>query len=112
MNKSDLSQSNLLVNRALIKHYDLKIAVFLADLINKEHDLSIKNQLAKNGEFHYPGIDRKQSIGISFYQQSKIVKRLCRDGVISVIYKGLPSKQYIKIHHKKLVQLLMKRQAT
>ena len=99
------SDAHLSINKKLIDVLGLECSAFLSDLISKEQYFEGKNQLRNNWFFNTQE-NRKKDTGIPYHHQTKIVKFLSDIELLEVKREGLPSKQFFRINHEKLVYIL------
>lgn len=65
----------------------------------------IESKRDGNEYFHYPQEKIKQTIGISISTQTRIIKKLKEYGVIEIVRKGTPAKQYYHIDYQRVEEL-------
>ncbi len=91
------ADASVVVNKALAKKIGLQEAIVYAELISKFYYFSNKGQLTEEGFFFCTVEDLEDSTTLSKHQQSKVISKLVKLGLIEYKVKGIPPKRYFKI---------------
>lgn len=100
------STAYLTINKTLIKLIGLNETALLSDLISKEEYFEQRNML-EDGWFFNTEQNRFEDTGLSPKQQQLAIKKLQKLEIISIQRKSLPAKQWFKINHKRIQEILI-----
>jgi len=96
------------LNKAMVKALGLETALWLTDLFSKFEYFSAKGDVDKDGFFFNTQEDIRKDTGLGFDKQTSITKSLVGIGVLQVVKKGLPARNYYKIDIEKLSEIIGK----
>ena len=95
----------ILVNKKLLPILGVKATIYLSVLISKEKYFFNRGLLVDN-QFWNTQKDMEQLTLLSPKKQSGAIKILKANNLIEVERKGIPFKNYFKINHEKIFQIL------
>ena len=96
-----------LVNKKLA-HYlkSIDAALFLADLVSKKEYFKQNNQLDEYGGFFNTTDQLEQQLLLTESRRRQITNQLVTLGLLKVVKRGLPSKNYYYIQEDKILEIL------
>lgn len=96
-----------MVNKKIAKYLKSNdAALFLSDLISKRDYFKSKNQLDENGGFFCLSQNLEDELNITKEARQKIIVQLKKIGLLKVVKKGLPSKNYYYIQDNNIINIL------
>lgn len=99
------SDNYFVINREIIKLFGLHEAIMLGELAS-EYTYWAKENKLENGLFFSTQENIKENTGLSEFQQREAVSNLVKAGVLEVIKKGMPAKNYYRINEQFFVESL------
>lgn len=106
LNRSTLASDGfLMVNKKIARHTSLDAAALLGALISYEKYFDNRDQL-DNGWFFNTQDKIEWDTTLTPYKQREAYKTLKSKGLIEVQKRGLPSKNYYRINHQAIYQVL------
>lgn len=94
----------IMCNKTLIRLYGSDCAILIGELCAEYNNYKITGELIDDS-FYSTQENIENNTGINAYYQRKAFKVLQDEGIISVVKKGLPAKNYYKINTEKLYQI-------
>lgn len=88
----------IMVNKNAIKELGLINAVMLGELIDEYRYFAYKGRLCEDDMFYSTISNIEARTGLSRHIQAKSLKELSEMGLVSVFFKGMPRKRYVKLH--------------
>lgn len=98
------SENYIAVNKDLIKILSLEGAVVFGELAS-EYIYWDKEGKLEDGYFYSTVENMQEKTSLSSYQQRQAIKILEENELISVTFKGMPAKRYIKINEEQVIKL-------
>lgn len=100
------SGSYVVLNKNLIKHLGVEGAVMLSELADEEAYFSKRNMCTEDG-FFFSTCENLQSIlNLSEYKQRTILKDLQEKNLITIQFKDMSGRRYIKLNDDAIFGLL------
>lgn len=104
---SILAQSpGFVVNKSLAKSVGFNAAVLLSVLIDRRNSFQNKGELGIDGSFFNTELSLKEETGLGKFALLAAKRILVARGLINVVKRGLPAKNYYIIHDIKIERLL------
>lgn len=100
-----------IVNKRITKEVGLVAANLLADLISKRAYFANHNSLASDGSFFNTADNIQEDLCITEHERRQATKALEAKGFISVVKRGMPSKNFYVIHDD-LISLVLQTSTT
>lgn len=100
------SQAYLMINKNLIKMLGTELAIYLENLVDKYKYYQDRGML-EDDCFFLTHKDQQEQLGLTEYQIRRRKKELVELGLISIIKKGVPCKEFYKIHFDVLLGKFM-----
>lgn len=102
-----LSSDNFFViNRDIIKMFGLHEAIIIGELASEYRYWKQENKLTEDGLFFSTRENIEANTGLSDYQQREAISNLVNIGIIEVVKKGIPAKNYYKFNHSTVIKKL------
>lgn len=95
----------IVVNKEIIKKLGLHEAILLGELCS-EYTYWEKNNKLDNGYFYSTRKNILENTTLTPYQQRQILEKFEKNGIISVISKGMPLQNWYSINQSKLSEFL------
>lgn len=92
------SESHLKITKLSIKTFGLEMAVFLADLADKDHYFAHTNN-DYTGWFYSTKEYRSADLGISVHVLQRCMNEAVKNNYVETVTKGIPSKQWIRLNY-------------
>lgn len=96
----------LQVNKSLIKKLGLEETILLCEFANEEYYWEKENKLNKDKYFFSTVDNIEEILGFKIDKQRTLINNLKEKNIISIKYKDLPRKRYIRINDKEIFKLL------
>jgi hypothetical protein len=103
MSEKDKGLANLIgggwwgINKVTVKILGLECALWLADMLSKFEYFNDKNQIDDEGFFYNTQENIREDTGLSIDKQTFIIKKLVSEGILYVVKKDIPAKNFYKI---------------
>ena len=94
----------IMCNKTLIRLYGSDCAILIGELCAEYNYYKATNELIDNS-FYSTQENIETNTGINAYFQRKAFKTLQEEGVISIVKKGIPAKNYYTINTEKLAEI-------
>lgn len=96
----------LQVNRTLINKLGLEEAILLSEFANEENYWEKEHKLNKD-KFFFSTVDNiEKMLGFKIDKQRKLIKSLESKNIITVQYRDLPRKRYVRINDDNIFKIL------
>lgn len=104
--KLQASGNYIQVNKILIKKIGLEETILLSELADEEHYWESNKKLNKDRYFFSTVDNIREVLGYKIDKQRLLIKHLEDKSIISVQYRGMPRKRFIKINDEEIFKLL------
>ena len=95
-----------IVNKTLCKKLGLTSAAVIGELYSRYSYLADCGKLVDDGYFYYIVETLRENVGITVYEQRRVINSLCEQGILTTKWMGVPAKRYFKINDEKVAELL------
>lgn len=95
------------VNKKIALLFGIESALILSDLISKEKYFEDRNQLQPDGSFFNDQESIEKDTTLSPHKQRKALKLLSEYNLIEIEKKGIPAKNYYKLNHSIITEILV-----
>ena len=100
------SRGYFIVNKTLCKKLGLTSAAIIGEMYAKYAYLEHNDKLVDGEYFYYTREDLRDNLGITMYEQRKVINTLIKMGILSTKLIGLPAVIHYKIDENKLAEVL------
>lgn len=100
------SRGYFIVNKTLCKKLGLTSAAIIGEMYAKYAYLKHNDKLVDGEYFYYTREDLRDNLGITMYEQRKVINTLIKMGILSTKLIGLPAVIHYKIDENKLAEVL------